>query len=202
MKKNLKWALGLLVLLPLFLYSCSTSSTAQKGEVGRDRQVLSEEGVTIELSYLDQKALYSVHNSRNNPFVNYMSGTLTVIDIKITSDSEVKLELQDMQLSSDKGVRTHVSKQTLASFWSARMQKAKNPRSKGKSQYSNWTESIVLDTIDQYVYPDEVTVPAGSDASGYVLFEIIRRAENGRLTVPVYDAQGELVHEFIYEFKF
>jgi hypothetical protein len=71
MKKNLKWALGLLVLLPLFLYSCSTSSTAQKGEVGRDRQVLSEEGVTLELSYLDQKALYSVHNSRNNPFVNY-----------------------------------------------------------------------------------------------------------------------------------
>jgi hypothetical protein len=202
MKKNFKWTLGLLILVPLFLYSCSTTSKAQKEDVGKNPQVLSEEGVTLDLRYLDQKALYSLHNNRNNPFLYYTSGTLTVIDLKITSDSPAQLVLKDMQLSSDKGVRMFVSKQTLSSFWNARLTKKYSSKSKGKSQYSNWTERIVLDTIEQYVYTDVVEISPGAESSGYVLFEIIRGAKSGKLTLPVYDGQGGLIHEFSYEFSF
>lgn len=202
MKKYLLWAFGLLVLVPVFLSSCSTSSKAVKEDVGKDPQVLSGEGVTLKLRYLDVKALYTLYNNRNNPFLYYSSGTLTVFDLNVTSDKPVQLNLKDMQLSSDKGTRTYVSKQTLASFWDTRLTTVKTSRSNGRSDYSNWSRGTVLDTIDKQMYPDVVSVPAGSETSGHVAFEIIRGAKNGKLSIPVKDSEGKLVHEFTYEFSF
>ena len=201
--KRILIPITVLIALMLIAVGCETSSSAAKlDEAPGGYTTLSHEGITLRFSYLDGKDLQRLYNNRNNPFIEYKSGRLIVIQAAIQSDTPLRLELENAQLSTPGGNRGPVPKEALHDYWYKLLKKKYEGHGKGGGQYNNWTMNIVLDRIEETVLPTEVEVTAGTETVGYILFDQVRGEKNvdATLTLPLYDAQGELLHEFEYTF--
>ena len=125
-----------------------------------------------------------------------------VIETAIQSDTPLQLGLENAQLSTPGGDRGPVSKETLHDYWYNLLIKKYEGYGKGGGQYNNWTMKIVMETIDETVLASDAQVLAGTETVGYILFDQVRgeKKVNATLTLPVYDSQGELLHEFEFSF--
>ena len=87
---------ALFVISLLLLAGCGTSSSVvMLGEAPSGYTTLTHEGITLELSYLDQRDLYKLYGQNNNPFVNYKTGRLIVIEILMQSDAPLRVHLDE-----------------------------------------------------------------------------------------------------------
>jgi len=71
-----------------------------------------------------------------------------------------------------------------------------------KNDYHDWSLIITTQIIDETILPSDFEVKTGFETAGYILFEQVRgeKKVNADLTFPVYDDQGELLHNFTYTF--
>ena len=194
----------ILTALFLILIGCETGGSVVKlGEAPGGYTTLDHEGISLRLSYLNQKDLYALYSQSNNPFVNYETGRLIVIETAVLSDAYLRLELENAQLKTPGGERGPTPKEDVYDYWYSRLIKNYSAGGgKGSSQYHNWSLKVTTEIIEQTILPGKVDVQAGSETVGYILFDQIRGEKNvdATFTLPVYNDQGELLHEFEYSF--
>ena len=189
--------------LLLVAVGCSTGGSVVKlGEAPGGYTTLTHGGITLRLSYLNNKDLYKLYSQSNNPFIKTSWGTLIVIETAIQSDTPLRLELVGAQLSTPGGKRGPTPKEDVYDYWHTRLIKNYSGTSKGKSEFSNWSLKVTTQRIEETILPGEVDVQTDSDTVGYIVFDQIRGEKNvdATFTLPVYDQQGELLHEFEFQF--
>ena len=190
--------------LLLIVAGCETGGSVVKlGQAPGGYTTLAQEGISLRLSYLDQKDLYALYGQSNNPFVNYETGRLLVIETAVQSDADLRLELGSAKLKTPGGERGPTPKEDVYDYWYSRLIKNYSAGGgKGSSQYHNWSLKVTTEVIEGTIFPYEVDVQAGSETVGYILFDQIRGEKNvdASFTLPVYNAQGELLHEFEFSF--
>ena len=204
--KKILIPVALFVISLLFLAGCGTSSSVVKlGEAPGGYTTLDHEGITLHLGYLDGRSLQRLYSNRNNPFMNYKSGRLIVIEAAIQSRTPVLLNIENARLSTSGGERGATPKQEVYDYWYSILIRNYSSHGGGRNRtsiYHNWSLRVTTEIIEGTIFPPEVEVQAGIEAAGYVLFEQIRgeRSADATFTLPVYTIQGELLHEFEYSF--
>ena len=222
----------LFVISLLFLAGCGTSSSVVKlGEAPAGYTTLTHEGITLKLSYLDQRDLYKLYGQNNNPFMNYKTGRLIVVEISILSDAPLQVNLNEAVLSTPGGERGLTSREEVYEYWYSRLINNYGTKSRfstphksstmyqesggsntnvtsysymgtRKNDYHDWSLKVTTQIIDETILPSDFEVQTGLQTAGYILFEQVRgeKKVNAELTLPVYDNQGELLHNFTYTF--
>jgi hypothetical protein len=193
-------AVSLLVLIT----SCSTGGSVTKlGEAPDGYTTLSHNGISLKLAFIDYRDLIDLYGQKNNPFIRYASGTLLVLEATVESDTPVDLNLNTARLSTPGGNRSHTPVEDVRGYWHSRLSKNYSGKSQGKTQFSSWSMKVTMQIIDETVLPGKVAVQSGEATRGYILFDQIRGEKNvnALLTLPLFDTQGELVHEFEFSFK-
>ena len=73
---------------------------------------------------------------------------------------------------------------------------------RSKIAFHNWSLKVTTQIIDETILPGVVDVQAGSETVGYILFDQVRgeKKVEAEFTLPVYDQQGELLHQFKFKF--
>ena len=204
--KKILYPITVAVALLILAVSCSTGgSVIRLGEAPAGYSTLTHDGVTLRLSYIGEKDLLKLYGQKNNPFIKTFEGTLIVIETSIQSDAPLSLLLSDARLSTPGGSRGPTRKEEVSNYWYIRLSKnySSSPSSSaGRSTFSNWSMKVTMQIIDETILPDTFTVHAGAETSGYILFDQIRGEKNVDtiFTLPVYNQQGELVHEFEFSF--
>ena len=202
--RKLLFPIILMLTLLVIAVSCSTGGSVVKlGEAPGGYTTLTHGGITLRLSYLDQKDLYALYSQSNNPFMNYKTGRLIVIETAIQSGAPLHLELENAQLSTPGGSRGPTPKEDVYDYWYSRLIKNYSAGGgKGAGPYHNWSLKVTTQIIEETILPGEVDVQTGSETVGYILFDQIRGEKNvdATFTLPVYDQQGELLHEFEFQF--
>jgi hypothetical protein len=197
---------GLLLGLLIFGLGCSTTTSYSKlGQAPDGYTTHAAEGITLQLSYLDQRSLYKLYSQKNNPFMNTNEGRLIVIEAILQSDTPVSLDVANAVLTSPGGARGPIAKESLYSYWYDRLKKnysSSQNRRRGKSQYSSWSLKVTTELIEDTVLPGQATAAAGSEAGGYILFPQVRgeKKVDATLTLPVNDQSGARVHTFDFTF--
>ena len=191
-------------ILLLVAVGCETSTSVVKlGEAPGGYTTLTHEGITLGLSYLDQNDLYKLYGQKSNPFVYYKTGRLIVIETNIQTSVPLKLNLVNAQLSTPGGNREPTPQKDVYDYWYSLLIKNYSAGGgKGAGQYHNWSLKITTQIINDTILPAEVDVETGSDTIGYILFDQIRGEKDvaATFTLPVFDQQGELLHEFEFQF--
>ena len=201
--RKLLFPIILMLALLLIAVSCNTGGSVVKlGEAPGGYTTLIHGGITLRLSYLNNKDLYKLYSQSNNPFIKTSWGTLIVIETAIQSDTPLRLELVGAQLSTPGGKRGPTPKEDVYDYWYTRLIKNYSGTSKGKSEFSNWSLKVTTQRIEETILPGEVDVQTDSETVGYIVFDQIRGEKNvdATFTLPVYDQQGELLHEFEFQF--
>jgi len=194
--------LALLLSVLLMGMGCGTTSSASRvGEAPSGYITLNHDATTLRLSYLDQKDLYKLYSQSNNPFMNYKSGRLIVIDTSMQSDAPLRLELKDAQLTTPGGSRGPTPKEEVYDYWYSRLIHNYGTKSRfykphgtsgateigGSSEmtasigfgylgihsnaYHNWSLKVTTEVIEESILPGELDVPAKSEIAGYILFD-------------------------------
>jgi hypothetical protein len=190
--------------LMLLIAGCSTGGSVTKlGEVPDGYTTLGHNGVTLQIAYIDYRDLVKLYGQKNNPFIRYKSGSFLVLETTIESDTPVVLNLDTARLATPGGNRGPTPVEEVRGYWDTRLSKNYAGKSQGKTQFSNWSMKITMQIIDETILEKSVTVPADEELGGYILFDQIRGEKdvNAIFTLPVYDKQGELVHEFEFSFS-
>jgi hypothetical protein len=204
--KKLILPVTLMVALFLIAVGCSTGGSVVKlGEAPGGYTTLTHEGITLRLSYINDKDLLKLYGQKNNPFIKTSWGTLIVIEAAIQSDAALRLVLRDAQLSTPGGSRGPTSKEAVSGYWYTRLSKnySSSPSSSaGRSTFSNWSLKVTGQIIDESVFPVEFSVQSGTETVGYILFDQVRgeKKVDATMTLPVYDQKGKLQHEFEFNF--
>jgi hypothetical protein len=204
MKKQILFLSAFILALPLLLLSCGTGQESARMDDPNVMRTETEGDVTVTSQYLDYNALVSRFTTKNNPFSSYASGTLIVIDVAVQSQDGVELRISEAELSTAEGNRTSVPKEDVRTYWQQKIDKRYNQR--GSGGVINWSQTVV-DRVDETLLPENVSVSAGGNVQGFITFDP-KNAENvgGRkggtatMTLPVYGTDGNLLHEFTYQF--
>lgn len=197
---------ALFIAVLLVLVGCETNnSVIRLGEAPDGYTTLEHEGITLRLSYLDGRSLQKLYSNRNNPFMNYKSGRLIVIETAIQSNTPVLLNIENARLKTPGGKRGSTPKQEVYDYWYSLLVRNYSSNRGGPNRtsiYHNWSLRVTTEIIEGSIFPPEVEVRAGTEAVGYILFEQIRGERNvdATFTLPRYNAQGEPIHEFEYGF--
>jgi hypothetical protein len=193
-------AVAILALL-LVVLGCGTSTKSLRWEdVGEGHKALVEGDVKVSARYLNSKALHTLHKYDNNPFTEYPANVF-VVDVVIETASPVDVRAGDATLAAATGAKSPIRKEEFVSLWHATLVNETNSKGGGPNRYNGWSFPYVRDLIDKTVLADAVAVQAGGKVSGYLLFPR-EHADKGpaTFTVPVFDAKGEAIGEFKFEF--
>jgi hypothetical protein len=197
MRKRLFFSIFLLVVLLVILLS-GTMAFSQSST--KEATTITQKGVKISFRYLDKKMLFNRFGNRNNPFINYVTGPLFVFDVTVESTLDVRIETGDAVLESERGISKPVSKSEITRYWGYKLRK----RSGGRvsEQYSNWSPRYVMELLDTNVISDSMLIRSQSEQMGLLLFEPFRpRKGTAKLKLPVYDSDGNLIHQFEFDFR-
>jgi hypothetical protein len=201
MKNKFHTGLFGFILLPVILLSCTTSGSSERSkDTAANFTTVSENGVSVSLRYLDQRALFNRFGNRNNPFVNHTTGTLIVIEATIQSLSDTPLRIDDIVLGSEGGSRPPIPKSDLLRIWEYRLRK----RTMGSAsvQYHNWSWKYVLNLLETSVLSDPVAIAPQTEFSGLLLFKSFPRERGvARIDLPLYDQKGTLMQAFTFTFQ-
>jgi hypothetical protein len=194
----------LLLALAFIVFGCGTGGSVVKvGEAPGGYTTLIHDGITLRLSYIDQRDLYKLYGQKNNPFMNYKTGRLIVIDTAIQSDKPLRLVLGEAQLSTPGGNRGPTPKEDVYYYWYSRLinnygsysrfsspheSNTTSQRSsessiyvtnhgcvgRNKFDFHNWSLKVTTQIIDESILPDAFDVPADTETMGYFLFNQVR----------------------------
>jgi hypothetical protein len=198
MKKIYLYLPAALILL-VFLFGCSTGSTATKKEY----TTLSNKGVQLDIYYIDSRELAKVYGNHNNPFARNRNGpAITFEVIGRTGDNVIyTIDMYEVMLESERGNSQPLSKKWMLSYWKATLSGGGNSRNSKSTVYSGWSEKVTTDRIETEVLPEVWEIMPGDEIRGLILFDPLRGLKTPiTLKIPVYEPSGTVVHTFEYEF--
>jgi hypothetical protein len=193
-------SVAILALLFVVL-GCGTSAKSLRWEdVGLGHKTLAEGDVKVSARYLDTNALHTLHKYSNNPFTEHPASVF-VVDVAVESGSQVDVRAGEATLAIGAAQKSPIQKEEFKSLWSSTLEYNNRSRGGGPNRYSGWSYPYVRDIIEETVLPDAAAVQAGGKVSGYLLFDR-DHADKGpaTFTIPVFDAKGEPIGEFKFDF--
>jgi hypothetical protein len=190
---------GILLLLVL-LFGCSTGSTATK----REYTTLSNNGVQLDIYYIDSKELNKVYGNNNNPYARNPNGPAITFEVTgRTGDNVIyTIDMYEVALESELGSSQPLSKKWMLSYWEQKLSyKGNSPRNSKSTVYSSWSEKLTTERIETEVLPEVWEIMPGDEIRGLILFDPLRGVKTPiTFKIPVYEPSGTVVHTFEYEF--
>lgn len=187
------------LLLLVLLFGCSTGSTATK----REYTTLSNNGVQLDIYYIDSKELTKVYGNSNNPFARNPNGPATAFEvIGRTGDNVIyTIDMYEVALESERGSSTPLSKKWMLSHWQVTLGGKNSPRNSKSTIYRGWSEKVTIERIDTEVLPEVWEIMPGDEIRGLILFDPLRGVKTPiTFKIPVYEPSGTVIHTFEYEF--
>jgi len=163
-------------------------------------QTRTEKGVTLSVRYLDEKSLVGLYGKRNNPYILTGVHRLMVFELQTLSEKEAYINLKMIELQVAGRAKIPSGRMKLSHLW-----KLKLDGSRGggpHDRYRGWSSGIVQKRINETMAPIDMRIHPGKHYSGLVV--VMKRAPRYGsviLFVPVFDTQGELIHNFRFEIE-
>jgi hypothetical protein len=196
------------VVIPAFLFlvlGCGTGGKSKRWEdAGVGHKTLAEGDVKVSARYLNMTALRTLHGYYFNPFNDYTEwpARVFVVDVTVESGAPVDVRAGEAVLATVAAPKRPIPKEEFLSYWYTTLEDNRDKMSRGGGdRYSWWSYPYVRDLIERTVLPAAAAVEAGGKVSGYLLFTR-DHGDNGpaTFTIPVFDAKGEAIREFTFEF--
>jgi len=191
--------------LVFLVLGCGTGAKSRRWEdVGVGHKTLAEGDVKVSARYLNMTALRALHGHYFNPFNDYTEwpARVFVVDVAVESGAPVDVRAGEAVLATVAAPKRPIPKEEFKSYWFTTLEDNRDKMSRGGGdRYSWWSYPQVRGLIDRTVLPDAATVEAGGKVSGYLLFTRDHGDKGpATFTIPVFDAKGEAIGEFKFEF--
>jgi hypothetical protein len=128
---------------------CGTDGEAvEKQDVSAVVTTLTDSGVTITAQYLDRKMLFDRFGTKNNPFFEYNSEPVYVLDVKMTTENPVRFRLAKVEyFYLDKAGRP-LSRVEFSAYWESQLRNRPAPTGGRSDVYKNWSYKTVSKNIN------------------------------------------------------
>ncbi len=186
-----------LFLLSILLLSigCATDRGAvQQKEVSP--VTLSEEGVTIVISLLNENQLLERFGERKNPFIPPPSAfglnRMMVFELYIETALETEITLNRLELQASGKVKSPKNIFHFSNYWEMELQS-------GNTQ--KYDLGRIKLAIKRNLLPNKFIVNKDSNTTGLLVFQgRMPRYGDFTLFIPVFKKNGEMIHNFRYDF--
>ena len=189
--------LTLPVLIPLLLFvGCATDRNAvQRKEV--PPMTLSEQGITVTLSYLTEDKLVERFGERDNPFIFPPSGfglnSGFIFELAFNSDINADIMLNKIELQYEGKAKVPKNIFHFSNYWDMKLDEKNAPK-------KNLAKMKLV--IKKNLLPNQYSIKSGSSHKKLIAFTgKLPRYGNFTVFVPVYDENGKLIHNFRYSFE-
>ena len=199
LKKCIKIAFPIIVLFLLSILLLSMGCATDRGAV-QQKEVypvsLSEEGITIVISLLNENQLLERFGERNNPFIPppsaFGSNRLMVFELYVETASEVEVILNRLELQSVGKSKSPKNIFHFSSYWELELKTGDTRK---------YDLGRIKLAIKRNLLPNKFTVNKDSNSTGLLVFQgRLPRYGDFTLFVPVFKNNGEMIHNFRYDF--
>jgi hypothetical protein len=198
MKKIYLTVPGIILLLAV-LAGCSTGSTATK----REFTTLTNNGVQLDISYINGNQLIKLYGNTNNPFARNPNGPVIALEVVgRTSDNIIyTVDMYEVSLESERGVSQPLSKKWMLGFWENTLTGGSSPRNSKSTMFRGWSNPVTQERIESEVLPEVWEIMPGDEIRGLITFDPLRGLRTPvTVRIPVYEPSGTVVHTFEYTF--
>ena len=183
-------------IVPLLLFAgCATDKNAVR-QKDVPPMTLSEKGITVTVNYLTEDQLIASYGKKDNPFIPPPSvvgiNQGIVFELFIESQTAGEILLKEMELQF--GGRAEQPKNIfhLKRFWEVELNRGSTP---------GYNLGRMKQTIKKNLLPNKTTLKADSNSTGLIVFlGRFPRYGNFTMYIPVFEMNGELIHNFKYDF--
>jgi hypothetical protein len=169
-------------------------------------QSQTENGITVNISHVEEKMLQDRFGKTNNPFVEPASllrlNKIMVFDVRIHVENgksqgptEALFFLGEVELQHGGKVIHPENRFHLYTFWENLINK--------NDDYKSWNKGRVNNVIKDTLFENETTVQKGSTAEGFIVFMgNLPKYGKGELYIPLFfeGGQKETVFRFTFDF--
>jgi hypothetical protein len=197
--KKIFLTLPVIVFLLIILVGCSTGSTATK----REFTTLTNNGVQLDVSYIDSRQLTKVYGNNNNPFSRNPNGPVIALEVvgRTTDNVIYTIDMYEVALESERGVSQPLSKKWMLDFWENTLTGGSSPRNSKSTVYRGWSNTVTQDRINSEVLPEVWEIMPGEETRGLITFDPLRGLKTPvTVRIPIFDPKGAVVHTFEYTF--
>lgn len=194
-----------LIIIDIALVLLATGCAGRRAAVKKapeppELQTLTEKGVTLSVRYLDEKSLVELYGKRNNPYLLTGVYRLMVFEVQTLSQKEAYINLKLIELQATGRTTAPSGRMKLSHLWKLKLE---GSGSGGPNdRYQGWSSGIVQKRIKETMAPIDMRVHPGTHYSGLVvLMKHPPQYGSVVLFVPVFDTQGELIHNFRFEIE-
>jgi hypothetical protein len=190
-------------LLMLMLHAgCQTDGeSVQKQDVGAVVTTLTNSGVTVTAQYLDRKMLFDRFGTKNNPFFEYESEPVYVLDVRMTTENPVRFRLAKVEYFYLDTTGRPLSRVEFSAYWESQLRNRPAPTGGRSDVYKNWSYSTVSKNINEHVLTNVIDLEPGKEYGGYMLLEGKKNTHGSvEVWIPMYDMRGNKLHRFRLRF--
>lgn len=200
LKKCIRIAFPIIGLFLLSILLLSIGCATDRGAV-QQKEVspvtLSEEGVTIVISLLNENQLLERFGERKNPFIPPPSAfglnRMMVFELYIETALETEITLNRLELQASGKVKSPKNIFHFSNYWEMELQS-------GNTQ--KYDLGRIKLAIKRYLLPNKFIVNKDSNTTGFLVFQgRLPRYGDFTLFVPVFNKKGEMIHNFRYDFE-
>ncbi len=185
--------------LIIVLFLLSTGCATDRGAV-QQKEVspvtLSEEGVTIVISLLNENQLLERFGEKNNPFIPPPSAIglnrVMVFELYVETASEAEIILNRLELQSGGKPKSPKNIFHFSNYWELELKPGDTRK---------YDLGRIKLAIKRNLLPNKFTVNKDSNSTGFFVFQgRLPRYGEFTLFVPVFKKNGEMIHNFRYDF--
>lgn len=189
--------IALCIIIPLLL---SIGCATDRGAVGQKEVSpvsLSEEGVTLVIILLNENQLLERFGEKNNPFIPPPSAVglnrLMVFELYAETASEIEIILNRIELQSGGKPKSPKNIFHFTNYWEVELKT-------GNTQ--KYDLGRIKLAIKRNLLPNKFTINKDSNTAGLLVFQgRLPRYGDFTLFVPVFSKDGEMIHNFRYDFE-
>jgi hypothetical protein len=158
-------------------------------------KTVSENGVTLSARMLPKEFLVNEYGEKSNPFLTLGLRSLTVLEVKVTADTESRLLSESIVLDLGKESLKPISPMRIKNYWRRKLKNNRND-SYTLDRYRGWSYGKTNYRIRQNVLPARKTLVAGSEHTFYMVFpETDIDSSIATLYIPVFNKGGGALSE-------
>lgn len=199
LKKCIRIAFPIIVPFLLSILLLSMGCATDRGAV-QQKEVspvsLSEEGVTIVISLLNENQLLERFGEKNNPFIPPPSAIglnrVMVFELYVETTSEAEIILNRLELQSGGKPKSPKNIFHFSNYWELELKPGDTRK---------YDLGRIKLAIKRNLLPNKFTVNKDSNSTGFFVFQgRLPRYGEFTLFVPVFKKNGEMIHNFRYDF--
>jgi hypothetical protein len=190
-----------LVLLMVHAGCQTDDESVEKQDVGAVVTTLTDSGVTITAQYLDRKMLFDRFGTKNNPFFEYKSEPVYILDVRMTTENPVRFRLSKVEYFYLDRTDRPLSRVEFSAYWESQLRNRPAPTGGRSDVYKNWSYKTVSENINDHVLTNVIDLEPGKEYGGYMLFKGKQNTHGSvEVWIPMYDMKGNKLHRFRLRF--